>query len=73
MVFTLPMSGRSSFRKRVFKSTLVLISFLFLLSCTGVSSGPGGGTGTNPATYTITVTGVSGGLRHSTTVQLIVE
>jgi hypothetical protein len=50
---------------------LVLLTW-FLPSCSGVSNGGGGTTGT-PVTYNVTVTGTSGSLSHSTQVTLIVN
>lgn len=48
--------------------------FCSLLPCGGVSNGGSGSTvRTPPVTYTITVTGTSGQLSHSTTVNLVVE
>lgn len=38
-----------------------------------MSSRPDEGSGTNPATSTISVTGASAGLTHGTKVQLVVE
>jgi len=53
----------------------LLLLMLSLLSCGGVSNGSvgGNGTGSTPVTYVIIVTGTSGSLSHSTTVNLIVD
>jgi len=68
--------SRSS-RKRMSALGSIAAMFLFaasLLSCAGVSNGgSGGGSGSNPTTYEITVTGTSGALSHSITVQLVVQ
>lgn len=55
-------------------ATLLLL-MLSLLSCGGVSNGSvgGNGTGSTPITCVIIVTGTSGSLSHSTTVNLIVD
>jgi len=50
--------------------SLLVIGLVFQSACGGGTS-PGGGT--PPGTYTITVTGTSGSLSHSTTVNLKVE
>ena len=68
------LSWRSPRRKRFvigIGAGLLLISFF--PSCSGVSSAGGGGSGGNPATYTITVKGTSGSLSHSTTVKLVMQ
>jgi hypothetical protein len=53
----------------------LLLLILSLLSCGGVSNGSGGGngTGSTPITYVIILTGTSGSLSHSATVNLIVD
>jgi hypothetical protein len=65
---------RGPTRKRGGLGLLLLLVLLtwFLPSCSGVSNGGGGTTGT-PVTYNVTVTGTSGSLSHSTQVTLIVN
>jgi len=53
-------------------ATAVLL-VLFLPCCSGISAGGSGGSGGNPATYTITVVGTSGSLSHSIQVDLVVQ
>jgi trimeric autotransporter adhesin len=63
-------------KPRIFGSiATLLLLMLSLLSCGGVSNGSGGGngTGSTPITYGIIVTGTSGSISHSTTVNLIVD
>jgi uncharacterized membrane protein len=54
-------------------ASFVLCFSLSLPSCGGVSNGGGGGTTGTPVTYTVTVTGTSGVLSHSTQITLIVD
>jgi uncharacterized membrane protein len=63
-------------RKHVFGSiAAVFLAAASLLSCAGVSNSgnSGGGSGSNPTTYVITVAGTSGNLSQSITVQLVVQ
>jgi ABC-type glycerol-3-phosphate transport system substrate-binding protein len=48
---------------------LTLTASLFLAAC----GGNGGGKGTKPGTYTITISGTSGAITHTTTVSLTVQ
>jgi hypothetical protein len=55
---------------------LLLIPFGGLFACSGGSSGGGGGQtnpGTTPGVYTIAITGTSGALQETTTLELIVN
>jgi hypothetical protein len=68
--------GRRSGRRMPPAAGAAAVALLLMLlpSCGGVSSGGGGGhPGTPPGTYTITVTGTSGSLSHSITVNLVVN
>lgn len=53
----------------------ILLSLLYLLSCSGVSNGGGGGGGnpTPPGTYTININATSSAATHSTQVTLVVN
>jgi hypothetical protein len=52
---------------------LMGLSCLFVASGCGGGSGNGGSSGPTPQTYTLTVTGASGQLAHTTTLNLTVE
>jgi len=60
-----------------FRLGFVLFSgLIFLFACGGSSSSGGGGggqPGTPAGTYTVTVTGASGSLTHSQTVNLVIH
>ncbi len=59
-------------RRLAFGLTFGLVA-VFLAIQIGCGGGGGGGGGTPAGTYTITVAGQSGGLNHSTNVQLVVQ
>ena len=66
-------AGARSRRLRVFFPLLIIsIPLMFLLGCAG-GTGIARQTGTTPGTYTITVTGTSGSLKHSIPVSLVVQ
>jgi hypothetical protein len=69
-------AGRNQVRSRA-RTRLGLAGILFglvlLFGCGGGSSGPPAPTGTPAGTSTITVTGTSGNLSHSTTLSLTVQ
>jgi hypothetical protein len=68
-------SGARSRKLRVFfLSLLICTALMFVVGCaggTGIKTPPQ--VGTTPGTYTISVTGTSGGLQHSIPVRLIVQ
>jgi len=68
-------AGARSRKLRVFfLSLLICTALMFVVGCaggTGIQTPPQ--QGTTPGTYTITVTGSSGGLQHSIPVRLIVQ
>ena len=66
-------AGARSRKLRVFcPSLLIGMALLFLVGCAG-GTGIARQTGTTPGTYTITVTGTSGNLKHSIPVILVVQ
>lgn len=67
-------SGSPKRRRFVVTLGTTLLLMLFMPSCGGISSGgSGGGSGGNPTTYTVTVAGTSGSLKHNITVKLIIQ
>jgi hypothetical protein len=66
--------GGASRRQRGMLGAIALILGLLLTSCGGGTSvaGGGGGSGHQPTKYTVTISGVSGSLTHTTTVDLMV-
>jgi hypothetical protein len=69
---------RSARRRQRRLSWMIMVGMslflsLSLPSCGGVSNGGGGGTTGVPVTYTVTITGTSGVLSHSTQVTLVVD
>jgi Beta-propeller repeat/Abnormal spindle-like microcephaly-assoc'd, ASPM-SPD-2-Hydin len=66
-------AGARSRKLRVFfPSLLIGMALVFLVGCAG-GTGIARQTGTTPGTYTITVSGTSGSLKHSVPVSLVVQ
>lgn len=66
---------RRNYVRRILTAGSLLAAALALISCGGASSGGGGGGGgggDQTTTYTVTVTGIAGSIRHSDTVLLLV-
>jgi len=66
-------AGVRSRKLRVFLPSLLIgMALVFLIGCAG-GTGIARQTGTTPGTYSITVTGTSGSLKHSVPVSLVVQ